>query len=336
MSLKTYLAKRALIYVTVFMVAVTLIWTLVRFAPGDPALVSVMRAMMAPGVRYTDEQIQVFRQRAIEMLGLNLPPQEQYVLFWRNLLTGDWGWSTYFSAPVLSKLMEVVSYDLLLITPAIITSWFLGNWLGAIAARRKIADRILIPIIYTLTATPYFLFGLVIVYIFGVVYSIFKPAITTTDIIGLFQNPSWGTLTEFLKAYILPFISLVIVSMGGWASGMRTLMIYELESNYARYMEALGFSDRRISSYAFRYAINPQISGLGIQLGTVIVAGLALSSIFSYPGAGIALINAINFRDVFLIQGIAILYTLMVIAANFIIDILYVIMDPRLRLGLVG
>lgn len=336
MSLRIYLAKRILIYTTVFIVAVTLIWALVRFAPGDPALVSVMRAMIAPGVRYTEEQIAIFRQRAVEMLGLNLPLHKQYLLFWGKLLTGDWGWSTYFSAPILNKLLEVVSYDLLLITPAIITSWFLGNWLGAIAARRKIADRILIPIIYILTATPYFLLGLVMVYIFGVVYNVFKPAITTIDIVGLFQNPNWETLTGFLKAYTLPFISLVIVSMGGWASGMRTLMIYELESNYARYMEALGFSNGKISSYAFRYAINPQISGLGIQLGTVIVAGLALSSIFSYPGAGIALINAINFRDVFLIQGIAIFYTLMVIAANFIIDLIYVIMDPRLRLGFVG
>lgn len=336
MSLKVYLAKRALIYMTVFIVAITLVWALVRFAPGDPALTSVMRTMIAPGVRYTEEQIAVFRQRAIEMLGLNLPLHEQYLLFWKRLLTGDWGWSSYSSAPVLNKLLEIVSYDLLLIVPAILTSWFIGNWLGAIAARNRMADRILVPIMYILTATPHFLFGLVMVYLLGVVYNVFKPVITTTDIQGLFLNPSWGTLVEFLKAYTLPFISLVLVSMGGWASGMRTLMTYELESNYARYMESLGFSNRTISSYAFRYAINPQVTGLGIQIGTVIVAGLALSSIFNYPGAGINLIYAINYRDVFLIQGIAIFYTLMVILASFIIDLVYVIVDPRLRLGLTG
>lgn len=336
MSLKIYLAKRAIVYFTVFVVSITIVWFLARFAPGDPALTALMRFMMAPGVRYTEEQIAIFKQRAIEMLGLNLPIHEQYILFWRNLLTGDWGYSTYFSAPVIEKLIEIASYDLLLIAPAILVSWFLGNWMGAIAARQRIADRILVPIIYILTATPYFLFGLVMVYIFGVVYNVFKPTITTIDITGIFHNPSPETLANFLRAYTLPFISLVLVSMGGWASGMRTLMIYELESNYAKYMEALGFSSRRISSYAFRYAINPQISGLGIQLGTVIIAGLALSSIFNYPGAGIALIYAINYRDIFLIQGIAIFYTLMVIAANFIIDLFYILMDPRLRLGFMG
>ena len=117
---------------------------------------------------------------------------------------------------------------------------------------------------------------------------------------------------------------------------MRTLMIYELESNYARYLEFMGISDRRIASYAFRYAINPQITGLGIQLGTVIVAGLAFSAIFNYPGAGIALIYAINYRDIFLIQGIVIAYTLMVIVFNFVIDVLYVLIDPRLRHGMIG
>ncbi|MEM4535475.1 MAG: ABC transporter permease, partial [Desulfurococcaceae archaeon] len=190
--------------------------------------------------------------------------------------------------------------------------------------------------IYVLTATPYFLFGLIMVYTLGVELRVFRPVITSSDIMNFLVNPNLRTFTRFLEAYTLPFISLVLVSMGGWASGMRTLMIYELESNYARYLEFMGISDRRIASYAFRYAINPQITGLGIQLGTVIVAGLAFSAIFNYPGAGIALIYAINYRDIFLIQGIVIAYTLMVIVFNFVIDVLYVLIDPRLRHGMIG
>lgn len=336
MPLITYLVRRIIIYTIVFILSASLVWALVRFAPGDPALTSFIRVMMAPGVSYTQEQVEAMKQRAIELLGLNLPLYEQYILFWRKLLTGDLGYSTYFTAPVTNKLWEYITYDLILITPAIITSWFLGNYIGAIAARYRSLDRILVPIIYILTATPYFIFGLVMVYALGVVAGVFKPVITSTDIGGFLRNPNPQTFYDFMKAYTLPFLSLVLVSMGGWASGMRTLMIYELESNYARYMESVGFSTRRIASYAFRYAINPQITGLGIQLGTVIVAGLALSGIFNYPGAGIALIYAINFRDIFLIQGIAIIYTLMVIVFNFIIDILYIIIDPRLRHGMLG
>lgn len=331
-----YLMKRGLTYVVVFVLAMTIVWALIRFAPGDPALVNVMRSMIAPGVRYTEEQIEVFKQRAVKMLGWDLPLYQQYVYFWMKLFTGDMGWSTYFSAPVAPKLMKIVTYDLMLIAPAIAVSWFLGNWIGAIAARSKKLDRVLIPVIYTLTAIPYFLLGLALAYMLGVVHQVFKPTITSSDIEVFLTSPSLDTLTGFLKAYTLPFLSMILVSLGGWASGMRTLMIYELESNYARYMEALGFSGRRVAGYAFRYAINPQITGLGIQLGTAIVAGIVISSVFNYPGAGIALIYAINYKDVFLIQGIAVFYTLMVIIANFIVDILYAVIDPRIRLGMVG
>ncbi|MEM0218186.1 MAG: ABC transporter permease, partial [Desulfurococcaceae archaeon] len=281
-------------------------------------------------------QIEAIKEQAIKLLGLDLPLHEQYVLFWRKLLNGDLGFSTYFTAPVSSKLREYVLFDLLLITPAIITSWFLGNYVGALAARYRSLDKVLLPVIYVLTATPYFLFGLIMVYTLGVELRVFRPVITSSDIMSFLVNPNLRTFTRFLEAYTLPFISLVLVSMGGWASGMRTLMIYELESNYARYLEFMGISDRRIASYAFRYAINPQITGLGIQLGTVIVAGLAFSAIFNYPGAGIALIYAINYRDIFLIQGIVIAYTLMVIVFNFVIDVLYVLIDPRLRHGMIG
>lgn len=331
-----YLVKRGLTYIVVFALAMTIVWALIRFAPGDPALVNVMRSMIAPGVRYTEEQIQVFKQRAIKMLGWDLPLYQQYVYFWMKLFSGDMGWSTYFSAPVAPKLMKVITYDLMLIAPAIAVSWFLGNWIGAIAARSRRLDRILIPIIYTLTAIPYFLLGLALAYMFGVVHPVFKPTITSSDIEAFLTSPSLDTFIGFLKSYTLPFLSMILVSLGGWASGMRTLMIYELESNYARYMEVLGFSERRVAGYAFRYAINPQITGLGIQLGTAIVAGIVISSVFNYPGAGIALIYAINYKDIFLIQGIAVFYTLMVIVANFIVDILYAVIDPRIRLGVVS
>ncbi|MEM4718333.1 MAG: ABC transporter permease [Desulfurococcaceae archaeon] len=341
MSFYTYFLKRSIIYIAVFVLSASIVWALVRFAPGDPALTSFLRVMMAPGVRYTPEQIEAMKQQAIELLGLNLPLHEQYIMFWRNLLRGDLGYSTYFTAPVGDKLREYVFFDLILLTPAIIVSWFIGNYIGALAARYRSLDRVIVPIIYILTATPYFLFGLIMAYTLGVaareiVGEFFKPVITSTDIKNFLYNPSITTFYEFIRAYSLPFISLVCVSMGGWASGMRTLMVYELESNYARYMESMGFSGKRIAAYAFRYAINPQITGLGIQLGTVIVGGLAFSAVFNYPGTGIALIYAINFRDVFLIQGIAIVYTLLVIAFNSVIDILYILIDPRLRHEMLG
>jgi len=341
LSIYKYLLKRILLYVIVFYIAISLIWILVRFAPGDPALTSYIRIITPIGISISPEQLEALKKKAIVELGYDKPIQIQYIIYLYRVFTGDLGISIYFASPVSDKLRELIINDLILIGPAIISSWFLGNYIGAFAARNKNIDRILVPMIYILTATPYFLFGLVMVYFIGIEANqyfgnFFKPVLSQTDIRSFLTSPSYTTFIEFMRAYTLPFLSMVLVSTGGWASGMRSLMIYELESNYARYMESIGFSDNKISSYAFRYAINPQITGLGIQLGTLIVAGLALSSVFNYPGTGIALIYAINFRDVFLIQGIAIYYTLMVIIFNFIIDILYIIIDPRIRYGFIG
>lgn len=336
MSLVKFLVKRAAAYAAIFIAAVTFIWLLVRFAPGDPALASVMRLMIAPGVSYTEEQIQEFRRRAIEMLGWNLPLHEQYLLFWSKLLRWDLGYSTYYSAPVASKIGELIVRDLLLLSPATVVGWFLGNWVGALAARFRKLDKVLLPVLYVLTSTPYFLLGLVLAYSLGVVFPVFKPTVTSSDIDALITSPSLETLQRFLKAYTLPFLSVVAVSLGGWASGMRSLMMYELESNYARFLEALGFSSRAVASYAMRHAINPQITGLGIQFGTIILGGIAISAIFNYPGAGIALIYAINFKDIFLLQGIIIVYVAMVLAACLIVDLVYVVVDPRIRIGVMG
>ncbi|ADM28663.1 binding-protein-dependent transport systems inner membrane component [Ignisphaera aggregans DSM 17230] len=336
MSLRIYIVKRALLYLIVFIVANTIIWALIRLAPGDPALMAISRVVMTPGVQLPPEVVRNLTEMYRHRLGLDRPPLEQYLVYWYNLFRGYFGVSTMVGENILGTIIVRLRNDILLLVPVTIVSWFLGNWIGALAARYRRLDKALVPIIYILTSIPYFLMGLLLGYLLGVVNPVFTPTITSTDIEAFLGSPSWTTFTRFINAYTLPFLSMLLVSMGGWASGMRTLMIYEMESNYARYMESLGFSDRRVASYAFRYALNPQISGLGIQLGTMIVAGIVISSVFNYPGAGILLIYAINYRDVFLIQAIAVIYTLMAIAANFLVDLVYALIDPRIRLGVVG
>lgn len=336
MSFKMYIAKRAIAYAIVFFIAISLIWLLIRLAPGDPVKSAVMRIAMAPGVRYTEEQIKIFEEKAKQMYGLDRPMYEQFARFWGGILTGDWGFSLWAGGSALPTVVTYVKRDLVLLLPVIMVSWVLGNWIGAIAARYRKLDRVLIPIIYIFTSIPYFILGLVFAYLLGVVYNVFPVTVRSEDIDNFLASPNAETFTRFIRAYTLPFVSLLLVTLGGWASGMRTLMMYELESNYARFMESLGLSERKISSYAFRFAINPQIAGLAIQLGTVITGGLVLSGVFSYPGAGIALIYAINFRDLFLLQSVAVFYTMMVIVANFIVEVVYALLDPRIRLGVVG
>jgi peptide/nickel transport system permease protein len=141
---------------------------------------------------------------------------------------------------------------------------------------------------------------------------------------------------DFVAHWILPFLSLFIVALGGWAIGMRNMIIYELEANYSRYFQSLGATDKLIRRYAFRNAVLPQITGLGIQLGLVVAGSVTTEIVFSYPGIGFRLLEAINNQDFFLIQGCFIFIISGVLIANFLVDIIYVFVDPRVRFSYTG
>jgi len=132
------------------------------------------------------------------------------------------------------------------------------------------------------------------------------------------------------------FLSLFLVMFGGWAIGMRNMIIYELETDYAHYLEALGAPKRLIRQYAFRNGILPQLTGLALQLGVIVSGALATEIVFSYPGIGYLILQAVQNQDYFLLQGCFLFIIIGVLLANFIIDIVYVIVDPRTRTGMQG
>jgi len=130
--------------------------------------------------------------------------------------------------------------------------------------------------------------------------------------------------------------SLFLVGFGGWAIGMRNMIIYELEADYAHYLEALGAPRGLIRKYAFRNAILPQLTGLALQLGVIVAGALVTEVVFSYPGIGYLLLQAIQNQDYFLIQGCFLFIIIGVLLANFAIDIAYILVDPRTRTGMLG
>jgi peptide/nickel transport system permease protein len=134
----------------------------------------------------------------------------------------------------------------------------------------------------------------------------------------------------------LPFLTLFLVGFGGWAIGMRNLIIYELESDYAHYMEALGAPTRLVRRYAYRNAILPQITGLALQLGVVVSGAVVTEIVFQYPGIGYLALQAVGNEDYFLLQGIFLFIIIGVLLANFVVDIVYVFVDPRVRVGIAG
>ncbi len=327
--MKRYFGRKVLIYFLTFFLAVTIDWLIPRFMPGNPVQTMLSRASLHAGAyeRIYDYYAGLF--------GLDLPVWQQYLNFWKALLRGDLGISVLlFPLPVTKVIMNALPYDLFLLVPAILLSWFAGNWFGAFAARSKWLDNTISPLGYMLTATPYMWLGILLAWVFGIVLDIFP--ISGGYSFALRPHLSWTFIGSLLRHWFLPFASLFLVKFGGWAIGMRNMIIYELEADYSHYLEALGAPRRLVRQYAFRNAILPQITGLALDLGVIVAGALATEIVFSYPGIGYLLLGAIQNKDYFLIQGCFLFIILGVLLANFIIDVAYVLVDPRTRTGMMG
>jgi peptide/nickel transport system permease protein len=326
---KRYLARKIGIYLLTFFVAVTIDWAIPRLMPGDP--VSGLIARLQADQTAAQEMHGYFT----ESFGLDQPLWRQYADFWLGLVHGDLGPSiAYVGSSVSDLIWAAVPYTLALLVPAIVLSYIAGNRVGAMAARRKVLDNTALPISYVLTATPYMWLALVLAYVLAFRWQIF-PVSGAYD---FSLQPEWSVefARSFLHHWFLPFLTLFLVSFGGWAIGMRNLIIYELEADYANYLQALGAPSRLVRKYAYRNAVLPQMSGLALALGAVVGGALVTEIVFGYPGVGTLIITAIENRDYFLLQGIFLFIIVGVLIANFIVDIAYVIVDPRTRTGLQG
>ena len=270
-----------------------------------------------------------------ESFGLDQPLWQQYLDFWRGLLHGDLGPSiAYVGSSVSELILNAIPYTLALLIPAIVLSYIAGNRMGALAARRKSLDNTVLPASYILTATPYMWLALVLAYVFAFRLQIF-PVSGAYDF-SLQPEWSWEFVRSFASHWFLPFLSLFLVSFGGWAIGMRNLIIYELEADYANYLQSLGAPQGLVRRYAYRNAILPQMSGLALALGAVVGGALVTEIVFGYPGVGSLILTAVQSRDYFLLQGTFLFIIVGVLIANFIVDIAYVIVDPRTRVGIQG
>jgi peptide/nickel transport system permease protein len=327
--MRRYFGRKLLIYAVTFFVAVTVDWVIPRFMPGDPVQTMLARASLRP------EANQAMQAYYTSVFGLDVPIWEQYLNFWGALLRGDLGVSIWlFPQPVTSVLLRAVPYTIALLVPAILLSWWAGNKFGAYAARRKWLDNTVLPVGYVLTATPYMWLGILLAWALGSVAGIFPIAGGYS--FDMEPSWSWAFLGDLARHWFLPFASLFLVGFGGWAIGMRNMIIYELEADYAHYLAALGAPRRLVRRYAFRNALLPQLTGLALQLGVLVAGALVTEIVFSYPGLGYLILQAINNQDFFLIQGAFLFIIVGVLLANFLVDVVYVLVDPRTRVGMRG
>ncbi len=248
-------------------------------------------------------------------------------------MRGDLGPSiAYVGSSVSELILAAIPYTLALLVPAIVLSYVAGNRVGAMAARRKALDNTVLPASYILTATPYMWLALVLAYVFAFRLEIF-PVSGAYD---FSLQPEWSW--EFARSFLQPLGAPVPVALPRL---VRRLGDRDAEPDHLRARGRLRElpavarrPDRGSSgSYAYRNAVLPQMSGLALALGAVVGGALVTEIVFGYPGVGSLIITAIQNRDYFLLQGIFLFIIIGVLIANFIVDIAYVIVDPRTRSG---
>jgi peptide/nickel transport system permease protein len=299
-----------------------------RLMPGDPVAAIVSR--LAQGMTNTTG-VQAIYQQYADLFGTNKPMLQQFFIYIRNVLHGDFGFSfSQYPRTVANVVKSSVWWTVCLQFPAIIVGWLIGNTLGALAAYlKKGFDAVLMPVSIFVSNFPAFGMAVILMVVFGVVLKWFP----TSGGYGfdLIPSFSWNFIWSVIVHYQLPFWSIVTIAIGGQAIGMRSMAIYELNADYVKYARFMGIKDRKIIGYVFRNAMLPQITGLALSVGTMVGGALVAEIIFSYPGLGTTLFSAVMGQDYPLISAATLIITVMVLSANFIIEILYGIIDPRIK-----
>ncbi|MEF2596273.1 MAG: ABC transporter permease [Lachnospiraceae bacterium] len=325
---KKYYTQKIVWYLITLIFAVALNFVLPRLMPGDP--VSAIAGQAAEGM--TDAQaIKKVYDEYIEKFGVNQPIPVQFAKWLKGAVHGDFGVSfSQYPRTVADIIKSSVGWTLALQLPAILLGWLLGNVLGAVAAYIKgVFDKVILPAFLFISNVPAFGMAVVLLTIFGVTLG-WAP---TSGAYGydLIPNMSWTFVKSVFAHYQLPFWAIVLTTIGGQAIGMRSMSIYELNADYVKYSRFLGIKDRKIVGYVFRNAMLPQITGLAMSLGTMMGGALVSEIIFSYPGIGTTMMSAIKGNDYPLLSACTLIITVMVLVANLLVEIIYGVIDPRIK-----
>ena len=328
-----FLIRKAVFYLIVGFIALTFIFLIPRILPGNP-----IDRMRSPGL--TDEGWKRLRPVLEAYFGLNKTLPEQYVDFWKNLFQGNLGYAVmrdYNFQPVADVVMRKLPYTLALVIPVLFIGFFVGNWIGARAANVKgRAGKVVYFITVLASQMPFYWFAIILLFLLAVNFRIFPMHGTFSIPLRFVPGLNLESFLDVLSHYWLPFLTLVIVTTGGWATGMRSMTLYELDSGYILYARQLGFRNKKLISYARRNAILPQFTGLNVNLNNLIGMTMIIEVVFAWDGIGFLTYNAVLARDYFMMLGTFLITMVVVIVGNFLVDISYAFLDPRIRTGREG
>ncbi len=326
-----YVLKRLGVFFLTIWLAATVNFFLPRLGGGDPVRQQLVQQAAMGGSIQTgmEEMIAIYDEK----FGLTKPLWRQYVTFLNDTAHLDFNQSiTNYPRTTLSIIRESLPWTMGLLTSAILISWVVGTLLGAFMGwpRSPKFLEFLMPPLLSLNAIPFFLLGLVLVYVFAfrlqwlpLLYG-YKP--------GTFPDWSYSFAKDVLYHSVLPGLSIILVSMGGWALSMRAMMVTTTGEDYVTYADAKGLKDRTIFvKYSIRNALLPQTTALALALGQMIAGTIIVEVIFSYPGIGKTLYSAIRGSDYFLVQGIVFMLILAIATATLVLDLIYPLLDPRIN-----
>ena len=327
-----YVLKRFGMFLLTIWLGTTIIFIIPRLAPGDPVAAMVSRMSAQSGyVENSDELIEIWRAR----FGLDEPLPLQYIKFVGNSLRFDLGYSlANFPSRVDAMVLQSLPWTVGLLLVATLISFVLGNTIGALMAWEKTPGglKAILPISLTFTSIPFFMLGILFIYVFAFGLRWFPPSGAYGR--GLTQGFNLPFMTSVAYHAILPALAIVVASMGFWALGMRGMMITTTGEDYVILAEAKGLKPSRVFwMYGVRNSILPQVTALALSLGAIVGGAVLVEYIFAYPGVGYLLYQGIVTADYTLIQGIVFMIIVTTATLVLILDLIYPLIDPRITYG---
>ena len=322
----TFLLRRIGFYVLTAWAAITINFFIPRLIPGDPVLALIAKFQG----QLSTQAVQSLRI----LFGLNRQQNifQQYGEYWGRLFHGDLGLSfTFFPTPVASILEQSLPWTIALVGITTVISFLVGTGLGVLAGWRRgsWADGLL-PVTTFFSSVPYFWLGLIAITLLAGPGSFF-PSSGGFDP-GVVPGFTGGFIGSAVQHSLLPAATILVSSMSGWILSMRNMMVTVNSEDYITVAHAKGLSERRVMvSYAARNALLPNVSGFALSLGFIVGGTLLVEIVFSYPGVGYELFQAVGAQDYPLMQGIFLIITLSVLVANLLADVAYLALDPRTR-----
>jgi peptide/nickel transport system permease protein len=325
-----YVVRRFVQFLIVLWGAATLNFFLPRLAPGNPVRERLMNAMTQGGLQ--QEGIEQMVQAYNEQFGLDRPLWLQYLQYLLNLARFDLGQSiTSYPAQVMTLIMAALPWTIGLLLTATLVSFALGTLLGALIAwpRSPGFFKYLLGPLMALSSIPYYLLGLVLIYLLGIVLPLFP--LSGGYSLGSIPRLSPAFILDVVHHSLLPALSIVLAAVGFWALAMRGMMITTSGEDFMNFAEAKGLRDGRIfAQYGLRNAILPQVTAVALSLGTIVSGSVVVEIVFAYPGIGSLLYRAISGLDYFVIYGVVFMTVLAIATATLVIDLAYPYLDPRI------